>query len=116
LLQGKGAKILVQKLKVTAADQDTNNVADKASSDETNSDQTTNLEQSMVANVCCAIANFATNGEYKGPVGREIMFLQTKNINQSVDVGGFDRRVTAETYDPTTSPPKPLCDSRPLFQ
>ncbi|CAO3681951.1 unnamed protein product [Umbelopsis ramanniana] len=63
LLQGKGAKILVQKLKVTAADQDTNNVADKASSDETNSDQTTNLEQSMVANVCCAIANFATNGE-----------------------------------------------------
>jgi hypothetical protein len=44
-------------------DQDTNNVADKASSDETNSDQTTDLQTSMVANLCCAIANFATNGE-----------------------------------------------------
>lgn len=34
---------------------------DKAS-DETNSDQTSNLEASTIANVCCAIANFATNG------------------------------------------------------
>ncbi|KAH8555144.1 armadillo-type protein [Umbelopsis sp. PMI_123] len=63
LLQGNGARILVQKLKVTSMDQDTNNVADKASSDETNSDQTTDLQTSMVANLCCAIANFATNGE-----------------------------------------------------
>lgn len=105
----------MQKLKVTAADQDTNNVADKASSDESNSDQTTNLEQSMVANVCCAIANFATNGECKEPAGRQTI-VADKKINHSVDVGGFDRRVTAATYDPTTSPPKPLCDSSPLFQ
>jgi hypothetical protein len=78
LLQGKGAKILVQKLKVTTADQDTNNVADKASSDETNSDQTSNLEMSMVANLCCAIANFATNGEYKREGWEETLLLQTR--------------------------------------
>ncbi|KAI9285763.1 armadillo-type protein [Umbelopsis sp. AD052] len=76
LLQGKGAKILVQKLKVTAADQDTNNVADKASSDETNSDQTSNLEMSMVANLCCAIANFATNGESQQRLMTQPQLLQ----------------------------------------
>ncbi|GAB5593864.1 hypothetical protein Unana1_08764 [Umbelopsis nana] len=61
LLQGNGASILVQKLEVPASSAD-GQTADKVS-EETNSDQTANLETSMVTNVCCAIANFATNGE-----------------------------------------------------
>ncbi|KAG2176378.1 hypothetical protein INT43_005612 [Umbelopsis isabellina] len=62
LLQGNGASILVQKLHNETVTGNNSAEVDKAS-DETNSDQTSNLEASTIANVCCAIANFATNGE-----------------------------------------------------
>ncbi|CAM0138155.1 unnamed protein product [Umbelopsis sp. WA50703] len=62
LLQGNGASILVQKLHNDAATGNISTEVDKVS-EETNSDQTSNLEASTIANVCCAIANFATNGE-----------------------------------------------------
>jgi septal ring-binding cell division protein DamX len=61
LLQGNGASILVQKLHNDAATGNISTEVDKVS-EETNSDQTSNLEASTIANVCCAIANFATNG------------------------------------------------------
>jgi hypothetical protein len=61
LLQGNGASILVQKLQVASVDPRAAQV-DKAS-EETNSDQIINLETSMVTNLSCAVANFATNGK-----------------------------------------------------
>lgn len=61
LLQGNGASILVQKLQVASVDPRAAQV-DKAS-EETNSDQIIDLETSMVTNLICAVANFATNGK-----------------------------------------------------
>jgi hypothetical protein len=107
LLQGNGASILVQKLEVPASSAD-GQTADKVS-EETNSDQTANLETSMVTNVCCAIANFATNGKNNKKNWLQMM------LRRSITTCGF---LTGESQQKLMTQPhllQNLCATAALY-